>query len=58
MKQYLEYREKLGYSTKAVTSLRQLDRYMVTENVTIFKALTPLFFLKMRTDLGGVKNIV
>jgi len=58
MEQYLEYREKLGYSTKAVTSLRQLDRYMVTENVTIFKALTPLFFLKMRTDLAIDRNTI
>lgn len=58
MEQYLEYREKLGYSTKAVASLRQLDRYMVTENVTTFKALTPLFFLKMRTDLAIDQNTV
>ena len=58
MEQYLEYREKLGYSTKAVASLRQLDRYLVTENVTTFKALTPLFFLKMRTDLAIDQNTI
>ncbi len=58
MEQYLEYREKLGYSTKAVASLRQLDRYLVTENVTTFKALTALFFLKMRTDLAIDQNTI
>ena len=58
MEQYLEYRENLGYSTKAVDSLRRLDRYMVTENVITFKALTPLFFLKMRTDLAINQNTI
>ena len=58
MEQYLEYRENLGYSTKAVASLRQLDRYMVAEDVTTFKALTPLFFLKMRTDLAIDPNTI
>lgn len=58
MKQYLEYRESLGYSTKTVDRLKLLDRYMVTENVTKFKALTPLFFLKMRTDLAIDKNTI
>ncbi len=58
MEQYLEYRESLGYSTKAVDSLRRLDRYIVTENVTTFKALTPLFFLKMRTDLAIDQNTI
>ena len=56
MEQYIEYRESLGYSTKAVDSLRRLDRYMMTENVTTCKALTPLFFLKMRTDLAIDQN--
>ena len=58
MEQYLEYREKLGYSTKTVGSLRQLDRYMVTENVTTLKALTPLFFLNMRKDLAIDRNTI
>lgn len=58
MEQYLEYRENLGYSTKAVDSLRQLDRYMVAEDVTTFKALTPLFFLKMRKDLEIGRNTI
>lgn len=58
MEQYLEYREKLGYSTKAVASLRQLDRYLVTEDVTTLKALTPLFFLNMRTDLAIDQNTI
>ena len=58
MEQYLEYRESLGYSTEAVDSLKRLDRYMVTENVTTFKALTPLFFLKMRTDLAIDPNTI
>lgn len=58
MEQYIEYREGLGYSTKAVARLRQLDRYMVTENVTTLKALTPLFFLKMRTDLAITPNTI
>ena len=58
MEQYLEYRESLGYSTKAVDSLKRLDRYMVTEDVTTFKALTPLFFLKMRTDLAIDQNTI
>jgi site-specific recombinase XerD len=58
MEQYLEYRENLGYSTKAVASLRQLDRYMMRENVTTFKALTPLFFLKMRADLAIDQNTI
>ena len=58
MEQYLEYRQSLGYSTKAVDSLKRLDRYMVTEDVTTFKALTPLFFLKMRTDLAIDQNTI
>ncbi len=58
MEQYLEYRESLGYSTKAVDSLKRLDRYMVTEDVITFKALTPLFFLKMRTDLAIDSNTI
>ncbi|MCP3888757.1 MAG: hypothetical protein GY702_07760 [Desulfobulbaceae bacterium] len=58
MEQYLEYRESLGYSTKAMDSLKRLDRYMVTENVTTLEALTPLFFLKMRTDLTIDPNTI
>lgn len=58
MEQYPEYREHLGYSTKAVASLRQLDRYVVTENVTTLKALTPLFFLQMWTDLAIDQNTI
>ncbi len=58
MEQYLRYRESLGYSIKATASLRQLDRYMMTEHVTTFKVLTPLFFLKMRTDLGINHNTI
>ena len=58
MEQYIEYRESLGYSTKAVDSLRRLDRYMVTEDVTTLEALTPLFFLKMRTDLAIDQNTI
>ena len=58
MEQYIEYRESLGYSTKAVDSLRRLDRYMVTEDVTSLEALTPLFFLKMRRDLAIDQNTI
>jgi integrase/recombinase XerD len=58
MEQYIEYRENLGYSAKAVARLRQLDRYMVTKNVTTLEALTPLFFLKMRTDLAIDPNTI
>lgn len=58
MEQYLEYRESLGYSTKAVARLRQLDRYLVTEHVSTLQALTPLFFLKMRTDLAIAPNTI
>ena len=58
MGQYIEYRESLGYSTKAVARLKLLDRYMVTENVTTLEALTPLFFLKMRTDLAIDQNTI
>lgn len=58
MEQYLEYRENLGYSTKTVDRLKLLDRYMVTENVTTLKSLTPLFFLKMRTDLTIDQNTI
>ncbi len=58
MEQYLEYREKLGYSIGAVASLRQLDRYIMAENVTTLEALTPLFFLKMRTDLAIDQNTI
>ena len=55
MEQYIEYRESLGYSAKAVDSLKRLDRYMVTKDVTTLKALTPLFFLKMRTDQARIR---
>ncbi len=58
MEKYLEYQESLGYSVKALDSLRQLDRYLVTEHVTTLKALTPLFFLKMRTDLAINQNTI
>jgi integrase/recombinase XerD len=58
MEQYIEYREGLGYSSKAVARLRQLDRYMVTKNVTTLEALTPLFFLKMLTDLAIDPNTI
>ena len=58
MERYLEYRDSLGYSEKAMDSLRRLDRYLVTENVTTFKALTPLFFLQMRTDLAINQNTI
>jgi len=58
MEKYLEYREGLGYSITAVDSLRRLDRHLVTENVTTFQALTPLFFLKMRTDLAINQNTI
>ena len=52
MEKYLEYRGSLGYSGKAMDRLRVLDRYLVMKNVTTLKTLTPLFFLRMRTDLA------
>ena len=58
MERYLEYRESLGYSVKAMDSLRRLDRHLVAENVSTFKALTPLFFLKMRTALTINQNTI
>lgn len=58
MEKYLEYRDSLGYSEKAMASLRQLDRYLVTKNVTTLKELTPLFFLQMRTDLAINQNTI
>ena len=58
MEKYLEYRESLGYSVKAIDALKRLDRYLVTKNVTTFEALTPLFFLQMRTDLAINKNTI
>ena len=58
MERYLEYRESLGYSIKAMDSLRRLDRYLVMNNVTTLKALTPLFFLQMRTDLAINQNTI
>ena len=58
MERYLEYQESLGYSVKAMDSLRRLDRYLMAENVTTFKTLTPLFFLKMRTDLVISQNTI
>ena len=48
MEQYIEYRKSLDYSATAVAWLRLFDRYLVMENVTTLKPLTPLFFLKMR----------
>ncbi len=58
MERYLEYRDSLGYSVKAMDSLRRLDRYLVTKNVTTLKTLTPLFFLQMRTDLAINQNTI
>ena len=58
MERYLEYRCSLGYSVKAMDSLRQLDHYLVTKNVTTLKTLTPLFFLQMRTDLAINQNSI
>ena len=58
MEKYLEYRCSLGYSIKAMDSLRQLDCYLVAKNVTTLKTLTPLFFLQMRTDLAINQNTI
>lgn len=58
MEQYLDYQKGLGYSTKTVDRLKILDRYMTAENVTTFKTLTPLFFLKMRKDLAIAPNTI
>ncbi len=58
MEGYLKYRDSLGYSVKAMDSLRRLDRYLMAENVTTFKTLTPMFFLKMRTDLAINQNTI
>jgi integrase/recombinase XerD len=58
MEKYLEYRGSLGYSGKAMDSLRLLDRYLVLKNVTTLKTLTPLFFLRMRTDLAINQNTI
>ena len=58
MEQYLEYRESLGYSVTIMDSLRLLDRYLVMKNVTTLEALTPLFFLQMRTDLAINQNTI
>ncbi len=58
MEQYIEYRGSLGYSTKVMDSLKRLDRYMVTEDVTTLETLTPLFFLKMRIDLAIDPNTI
>ncbi len=58
MGKYLEYRCSLGYSIEAMASLRRLDRYLVTKNVTTQKTLTPLFFLQMRTDLAINQNTI
>lgn len=58
MESYCEYRCSLGYSAKAMDSLRRLDRYLVTKNVTTLKVLTPLFFLQMRTDLAINQNTI
>jgi site-specific recombinase XerD len=58
MGKYLEYRCSLGYSIKAMDSLRRLDRYLVTKNITTLKGLTPFFFLQMRTDLAINQNTI
>ena len=58
MESYLEYRDSLGYSIKAMDSLRRLDRYLVTKNVTTLKTMTPLFFLQMRPDLAINQNTI
>jgi integrase/recombinase XerD len=58
LEKYLEYRDSLGYSGKAMDSLRLLDRYLVLKNVTTLKTLTPLFFLRMRTDLAINQNTI
>jgi len=58
MESYCEYRCSLGYSAKAMDSLRRLDRYLVTKNVTTLKTLTPFFFLQMRTDLAIDQNTI
>ncbi|MBA3006016.1 MAG: tyrosine-type recombinase/integrase [Desulfocapsa sp.] len=58
MESYSEYRCSLGYSAEAMDSLRRLDRYLVTKNVTTLKTLTPFFFLQMRTDLAINQNTI
>jgi integrase/recombinase XerD len=58
MEQYIEYRQNLDYTTTAVAWLRLFDRYLVMENVTTLKVLTPLFFLKMLKDLAIDKNTI
>ena len=58
MQRYIEYRESLGYSVKITDRLRLLDRYLVMKNVATLEAMTPLFFLQMRTDLAINQNII
>ena len=58
MEKYLEYRDGLGYSVKAIDSLRRLDRYLMIKKVSTLKTLTPLFFLQMRTDLAINQNTI
>jgi integrase/recombinase XerD len=58
MEQYIEYRKNLDYTATVVAWLRLLDRYLVMENVTTLKVLTPLFFLKMLKDLAIDKNTI
>lgn len=58
MEQYIEYRKNLDYTATVVAWLRLLDRYLVMENVTTLKALTPLFFLKMLKDLAIDQNTI
>ena len=58
MEQYIEYQKSLAYIQTAVVWLRLLDRYLVMENVTTLKPLTPLFFLKMLKDLEIDQNTI
>jgi len=58
MEQYIEYQKNLDYSETTVAWLRLFDRYLVMKNVTSLKPLTPLFFLKMRTDLAIESNTI
>lgn len=58
MEQYIEYQKSLAYIETAVAWLRLLDRYLVMENVTTLKPLTPLFFLKMLKDLAIDQNTI
>ena len=58
LKQYVSYRQALGYAKKGIKpSLLVFDRYLIEQNAT-WHQLQPAFFLQLRAKISDHPNTV